>query len=139
APPRENGKWRMTEPKPMAADQDAVTAMTGALGNLNADKVIEEKPADLQGFGLNIPTLDVQIQRKDGKTDRLLIGDDTPTGSGAYAKLATTADTRVFTVGSTTKTGLGNRPDDLREKRLMVVDSDKLTRVELPAKGQGNG
>src|SRR5437763_15747511 len=45
---RENGKWRMTEPKPMAADQDAVTAMTGALGNLNADKVIEEKPADLQ-------------------------------------------------------------------------------------------
>jgi hypothetical protein len=130
---RENGKWRMTAPKPMAADQDAAGAMASALANLNADKVVEEKAADLKPYGLDIPTLDVQIVRKDGKSDHLLIGDDTLNGSGAYAKLAN--DAKVVTVGTTTKTSLDKRPDDLRDKRLLSFDADKLSRVELAAKG----
>ena len=130
---RENGKWLVTAPKPMAADQDAAGAMVSALANLNADKVIEEKAADLKPYGLDLPTLDVQIVRKDGKTDRLLIGDDTLNGTGAYAKLAN--DAKVVTVTSTTKTSLDKRPDDLRDKRLLTFDSDKLSRVELAAKG----
>ena len=107
--------------------------MVSALANLNADKVVEEKAADLKPYGLDIPTLDVQIVRKDGKTDRLLIGDDTLNGTGAYAKLAN--DAKVVTVGTTTKTSLDKRPDDLRDKRLLTFDSDKLSRVELAAKG----
>lgn len=84
---KENGKWRMTEPKPLPADQDTVSSMTSSLGSLTADKVIEEKATDLKQFGLADPTLDVQIVRKDGKTDHILIGDDTLTGSGAYAMI----------------------------------------------------
>jgi hypothetical protein len=130
---RENGKWQMTAPKAMAADQDAAGSMVSALANLNADKVVEEKATDLKPYGLDRPTLDVQIVRKDGKTDHLLIGDDTLNGSGAYAKLAN--DAKVVTVGSTTKTSLDKRPDDLRDKRLLTFDADKLSRVELTAKG----
>src|SRR5450759_3347645 len=130
---RENGKWQMTAPKPMAADQDAASSMVSTLGNLNADKVIEEKATDLKQYGLDIPTLEVQVVRKDGKTDRLLIGDDTLNGSGAYAKLA--SDAKVVTVTSMVKTSLDKRPDDLRDKRLLTFDSDKLSRVELAAKG----
>src|SRR5450631_1691988 len=124
---RENGKWRMIAPVAMAADQDAVASMVSALANLNADKVVEEKAADLKPYGLDRPTLDVQRVRKDGKTDHLLIGDDTLNGSGAYAKLVT--------VGTATKTSLDKRPDDLRDKRLLTFDSEKLSRVELTAKG----
>ena len=130
---RENGKWRMTAPQALPADQDAAGSMVSALANLNADKVVEEKAADLKAYGLDRPTLDVQIVRKDGKTDHLLIGDDTLNGSGAYAKLAN--DAKVVTVGSFTKTSLDKRPDDLRDKRLLTFDSDKLSRVELTAKG----
>jgi hypothetical protein len=130
---RENGNWRMTAPQPLPADQDAAGSMVSALANLNADKVVDEKAADLKAYGLDRPTLDVQIVRKDGKTDHLLIGDDTLNGSGAYAKLANAA--KVVTVGSFTKTSLDKRPDDLRDKRLLTFDSDKLSRVELTAKG----
>ena len=130
---KDNGKWRITEPTNLPADQDAVSSMTSALGSLNADKVIEEKAGDLKQFGLADPTLDVQVVRKDGKTDHLLIGDDTLTGSGAYAMVAGTP--KVVTIGSFTKTALDKRPDDLRDKRLMSFDSEKLTRVELAAKG----
>jgi hypothetical protein len=130
---RENGKWQMTAPKAMPTDQDAAASMVSALANLNADKVIEEKATDLKPYGLDRPTLDVQVVRKDGKTDHLLIGDDTLNGSGAYAKVA--SDAKVVTVGATTKSSLDKRPDDLRDKRLLTFDSDKLSRVELAAKG----
>src|ERR1022692_4260782 len=128
---RENGKWRMTAPLPMPADQDAVGSMVSTLANLTADKAVEEKAADLKPYGLDMPTLDVQIVRKDGKTDHLLIGDDTLNGTGAYAKLAN--DGKVVTVTTTVKTSLDKRPDDLRDKRLLTFDADKLSRVELDA------
>jgi hypothetical protein len=130
---RDNGKWRMTQPKDLAADNDTVGSMTSSLGSLTADKVVEEKATDLKQFGLNDPTLDVTINRKDGKTDHLLVGDDTLTGSGAYAMVAGT--TKVVTISSFAKTSLDKRPEDLRDKRVLSFDSDKLTRVELAAKG----
>jgi hypothetical protein len=130
---REGGKWRMTQPKPLAADQDAVSSIVSNLSVLNADKVIEEKAGDLKPYGLTDPTLTIDIKRKDGKTDQLLVGDDTPTGSGAYAKLA--SDPRVVTIASFVKTSLDKKPEDLRDKRLLTFDQDKLTRVELQAKG----
>jgi hypothetical protein len=131
---RETGKWRMTQPKPLPADQDAVSSMVTNLASFNADKVVEEKAEDLKAYGLTDPTLTITIKRKDGKTDEVLIGDDTPTGSGSYAKLPN--DPRVFTISSFVKSSLDKRPDDLRDKRLLTFDQDKLTRVELQAKGQ---
>src|SRR5476649_2140232 len=128
---RENGKWQMLEPKALPADQDAAASMVSSLSSLNADKVVEEKATDLKPYGLDTPTLDVSIVKKDGKTDELLIGDDTPTGSGSYARRA--GDAKVVTIATFTKSSLDKRPDDLRDKRLMVFDSDKLTRVEVQA------
>lgn len=131
---RDTGKWRLTAPAALAADQDAVSSIVTNLASLSADKVIEEKADDLKPFGLNDPTLVVTIKRKDGKTDELLVGDDTPNGSGSYAKLPN--DPRVFTISTFTKSTLDKRPEDLRDKRLIVFDQDKITRVELQAKGQ---
>jgi hypothetical protein len=131
---RADGKWAITLPKPLAADQDAVASTVATLSSLNADKLVDEKAADIHPFGLDVPTLDVTITRKDGKTAELLVGDSTPGDSGYYAKLA--GDPRVFTIASVSKTSLDKNPEDLRDKRLLTFDSDKLTRVELQAKGQ---
>ena len=130
---RDNGKWRLTAPKPLPADADAAGSLVTALTSVTADKTIEEKAADLSSYGLSRPTLDIVVTRKDGKTDELLVGDDTPTSSGSYAKLA--GDPRVFTVLSFVKTSLNKTANDLRDKRLLMFDSDKLTRVQLQAKG----
>src|SRR5262249_10584020 len=99
---RDNGKWRMTQPKDLPAENDTGDRTPGARGSPTADKVVEEKATDLKQFGLNDPTLDVTINRKDGKTDHLLVGDDTLTGSGAYATVAGT--NKVVTISSFAKT-----------------------------------
>ena len=43
----------------------------------------------------------------------------------------------VYTIASFVKTSLDKTPNDLRDKRLLTFDQDKLTRVDLqPAKGE---
>jgi Domain of unknown function (DUF4340) len=128
-----DGKWRIIEPKPLAADQDTVTSMVTSLSALTADKTIDDNATDLSAYGLNAPGLDITITKKDGKTAGVLVGDPTPTNSGNYAKLADSS--KVYTIASYVKTGLDKTDNDLRDKRLLTFDSDKLTRVVLAAKG----
>jgi hypothetical protein len=128
-----DGKWRMVEPKPLAADQDAVTSMVTSLSALTADKTIDDNATGLKAYGLDTPTLDITITKKDGKTAEVEVGDATPTNSGSYAKLP--GSPKVYTIASYVKTGLDKTTNDLRDKRLLTFDSDKITRVVLAAKG----
>lgn len=130
----DDGKWQIVEPKPARADQDSVSSLVSTLSSLSADKLVEDKAADLAAYGFNQPALTVKVTKKDGKVDDLIIGDDVPTGSGSYARLG--SDARVFTVAGYTKTNLDKSANDLRDKRLLTFDTEKLTRVDLQAKGQ---
>jgi hypothetical protein len=95
--------------------------------------LIEDKASDPGAYGLAQPAIDIAIQQGDGKSRRLLIGDETPTGNGYYVKLAD--DPRIFTVASYTRTSLDKTEKDLRDKRLLTFDMGKLTRIEIAAKG----
>jgi hypothetical protein len=130
---RATGKWRLVQPKDLGADPDASSSLATALTSITADKTIEDKATDFGPYGLTHPALDVTVSRKDGKTNEILVGDDTPNNSGAYARLPN--DSHVYTVFSFVKTGLDKGVNDLRDKRLLTFDSDKLTRVGLTAKG----
>jgi hypothetical protein len=126
-------KWEITKPKPMPADQDTVDSMVNSLSTLNADRLIEEHPANLTDFGLASPVEEVDLTLKGGKTQKLLIGSDTPSGSNSYAKLD--SDTKVYTLPSYSKTGFDKSLNDLRDKRLLTFNQDKVTAVSLTAKG----
>jgi hypothetical protein len=130
---RDGGKWQIVQPKPLAADQDSVGSLVSSLAGLTSDRLIEEKASDFSPYGLTTPNEQVTITRKDGKTQTLLIGDDTPTGAGSFAKLEN--DPRVFTIATYVKSSLDKTSKDLRDKRLLTFNSDKLTRVDLTAKG----
>src|SRR6202050_1064536 len=129
-----NGKWQLTAPKPYLADQDTANQLVASAANVSADHVVEDKASNLSAYGLNSPTLEVDITGKGGKVSKLEIGEDTPTNSGPYAMLA--GDPRVFTVASYVKTGVDKSLNDLRDKRLLIFQQDKLSRVELIAKKQ---
>ncbi|MGA2877965.1 MAG: DUF4340 domain-containing protein [Bryobacteraceae bacterium] len=129
-----NGKWQMIAPKAYPADQDTASQLVASAANVSADRVVEDKAANLSAYGLNSPAIEVDITGKGGKVSKLEIGDDTPTNSGSYAMLQ--GDPRVFTVASYVKTGIDKSANDLRDKRLLTFDQDKLSRVELIAKKQ---
>jgi hypothetical protein len=128
------GNWELTAPKPYPADQDTVNTLATSAGAVVADRVVEDKASNLATYGLQAPALEADVTNKNGKTSKLLIGDDTPTNSGSYAMLQ--GDPRVFTIASYVKTGLDKNVNDLRDKRLLTFDQDKVSRVELNAKKQ---
>jgi len=128
------GKWQITAPKPLGADQEAVSSLLSSVSSLNADRLVEDKAADLSQFGLAQPALELDVTTKDGKPQKLFLGDDTPAGSAVFAKLD--GDPRVFTIASYNKTSIDKTANDLRDKRLLTVDFDKLSQIELATKKQ---
>jgi hypothetical protein len=131
---RKAGKWEITAPKPLPVDQESMNSVVSTLASLASDRVVEDKAADLSPYGLAKPSIEIVVTQKDGKSRQVLIGDETPTGNGFFAGLQ--GDPRVFTIASYSKTSIDKSSNDLRDKRLLTFDSDKLTRVDLDAKGQ---
>jgi hypothetical protein len=95
---------------------------------------VEDKASDLTQYGLVQPSLELDITTKDAKPQKLLLGDDAPVGNATFAKLEN--DPRVFTIASYNKTSLDKSANDLRDKRLLTLDFDKLSQVELITKKQ---
>lgn len=130
----DSGEWKITKPQPYRADQTVVSGVLSSLSSLNSERLVEDKATDLKPYGLAQPALQLDITEKDNRTQKLLIGDDTPTGGATYAMLA--GDPRVFTMASYAKTSVDKNLNDLRDKRLLTVNADKISRIELIRKNQ---
>jgi hypothetical protein len=128
------GQWQITAPAKLAADQDAVSSVLSTLASLSSDRLVEDKAINFEQYGLTQPSIAVEVVKKDKKAQQLLIGDDTPTGNGVYAAVA--GDARVFTMASYHKNAVDKSANDLRDKRLLPFDSDKVSGIELAARKQ---
>jgi len=123
------GAWQITAPQALAADQESVSGVLSTLSSLNADRLLEEKTSDISPYGLASPGLELDITLKDNKSQKLLIGDQTPAGNSYYVALAD--DPRVFTLAAYNKTSLDKTANDLRDRRLFTADFDKVSQIEL--------
>ena len=131
---KNNGKWQIDAPKPLAADQTTVSTMLTTLSSFNSERLVEDKATDLNQYGLAQPAFETDVTLKDNKTEKLLLGDNSPTGNAVYAKLG--SDARVFIVNTYEKNSIDKSLNDLRDKRLLTVNQDKISKVELTAKKQ---
>ena|SRR5215469_4641389 len=127
------GDWQITAPKPLRADQSAVTGILSEVSSLNSERLVDNKASNLTQYGLDQPVVALDLTEKNNRSEKLLIGNSTPTGS-VYAALAN--DPRVFTISSYTKTNLDKGLNDLRDKRLLPVNADKVSQIELIRKNQ---
>lgn len=128
------GKWQISAPRTLAADQGAVAGITSLATTLKSERVVDPNVKDLASYGLSPAVLTVKFAMADGKTSTLLIGDDTPAGSSVYAKLD--GDPRLFTMNRGDKDTFNKKLNDLRDRRLMTFDRDKTSRLELDIANQ---
>lgn len=126
---RQNGKWIITAPESYPADQDAASSLASSLNPLTADNVVEDQAHDLNKYGLKSPTLTVTVHEKNGKSTQVHFGDDVPAGSLVYASID--SNPKVYAVSSSIKSSFDKSANDLRDKRLLTFDSNKLTRAEI--------
>jgi hypothetical protein len=125
---RNGTAWQITAPKSLAADQSTVSGILSTVSSLNSDRLVDDKASDLAQYGLSDPVVEVDITAKN-KTQKLLLGEQTINGNSTYAMLA--GDPRVFTIASYNKSSLDKSLGDLRDKRLLTADFDKVTQIQL--------
>ncbi len=125
----DKGKWDITAPKPYPADATAVAALTSGVFELPSERVIDPNVTDLAAYGLAPASLEVDVTNKGGRTSKLLIGENTPTGNAVYAKVE--GDPRLFSMPAQRKTTFEKEVNDLRDKRLLVFSQDKLTTIAV--------
>lgn len=132
---REGSNWRIIEPEKLAADSSAVSSLLSSLSNATIDQVVAPKPTNLQDFGLDSPsvTLDVTTDAKPPEFE-LRLGDETPTSGGVYAQVK--GNPRVMTLASYLKTSFDKKLFDLRDKHVVTIPSGQLQRIEVQAKGK---
>jgi len=121
--------WKITSPKPLVADQSSISTILYNLSPMDGATLIDDHAADLKQFGLTDPDAKITATLKDGKSQTVLVGDDTPTGDAAYVMVS--GESKVYSIPKNTKTNLDKGLNDLRDKRLMPVDFDKLSSVEI--------
>jgi hypothetical protein len=130
----DDGKWKITAPKPYKADETPVGTMVSNLSSLSTTQVLSENNTDWATYGLDKPKLIVTVTQKDGKQNKVSFGFDAPASSVVYARLDD--QPRLFTVPSFIKASLDNRLTDVRDRHLVPFDDTKVARMELTAKGQ---
>jgi hypothetical protein len=124
---RSGSSWQIAGPEPLRADPDTVSGILSTLSSLNSDRTVEEKASSLGEFGLAQPAIELTVIEKSGKTEKLLIGDDTPAGSAVYAAMS--GDSHVYALSSYKKNSFDRSLNDLRNKRLFDFrfgDPDKI-------------
>lgn len=128
------GKWSITTPAGLPADNTAIAGLAGSVTTLASDRVVDQNLTDLSAYGLEPAVVSVKLTMKDGKTHHLRIGGETPDKSSVYASVD--GDKRLFAMATLNKDALNKGPRDLREKHLLSFDPDKLSRVELNVPGK---
>jgi hypothetical protein len=130
----DSGKWSIVAPQPLPADQAAVNGLASAATNLTAERIVDDHPTEIPSYGLQPAVIEVDFTMKDGRINKLLLGDDTPTKNGVYTMAG--GDPRLFILSTFNRGNFDKTTKDLRDKRLMTFDQDKISRVELAVKKQ---
>jgi hypothetical protein len=122
--------WQLTSPQQVRADDAEVGGITSNLATIAIQRVVDENPASLGDYGLREPVAEISFRAKGAKEFRTLqIGTKTPTGSDMYAKTAD--DKKVFLVYGYLESSFNRTPFDLRDKKILAFDRDKVDRLEI--------
>lgn len=131
----EDDKWEFGPPLTIRADDPQIGFLITNLASMNADRVVGDEVEDWAPYGLEGEGgLSVEAKFKEGDPIKIIFGAETPTGSGIFARID--SDPRLFTVYSYIKSSFEKKPFDLRDKKLLKVDSDKVSRVTVTAGGK---
>jgi Domain of unknown function (DUF4340) len=128
--------WHLAEPVAAAASETEVSGITTALSQLEIVRVIDEKPANLNDYGLAAPRIEVDFKATGDKDFRtLLIGQKTPTGGNLFAKKK--GEDKVFLIAGFQEPTFNRRTFELRDKAALHFDREKVDRIAIDAGGKG--
>lgn len=110
---KSGSNWTIANMANYPLSQSALSNIVTEVTALTATQTVEENASSLDQYGLTTPRATADILTTDDKTITLLVGGNTPTGSGTY--LSIKGEGKVYVVGIT----IG---DDLSKSTIKLID-----------------
>ncbi len=128
---KSGGEWRITSPMSFGADPAAVRGLLESLGNLNVDRRLTAEEIDPASYGLDNPSMRVELRLNDETVHHLDVGAATPLGSN---RAVSTGNSEVLLCPSSFTTHLLKTLDDWRSKNVVTVVENGVATIELTTK-----
>ncbi len=130
------GDWNLEKPLKYKADKSQVRGILSRLEGLKSERVIPAAEAGdkkAEEFGLKKPRLTARF-RVTGKDAGLSIGEDTPLGESAYARVEGSKDVHV--VAKSVYGALNKEVKDLRDHGVIEFEQADLSKVVITRGGK---
>ncbi len=127
--------WDIIHPVWAEADKFSVNPIASRFSSIEIERVIEESPSDLTGFGLAQPRFTVRLFVK-GKSEPIVlhIGEKSRVGYNVYAMRE--GDGRVVLVSAALESVINKKIDEFREKRPMDFAVPDVRKVKIERDGK---
>lgn len=130
----EDSQWLLTAPIEGNADASKISPILEATAaTASYINFIEEKPADLEKYGLKNPSYALDVETAQGKT-KLLLGNEKEKGQEVYAKLADKDE--VFTIDDTAFNFLDKPLKEIIEVFAYIVNIQDVSKIEVVMDGK---
>lgn len=125
------GRWKLSRPRALPVDGDTVREFLEKLRAARVKEFVAESPPSLAPFGLDRPAkVSIHTGRdQDRATKTVLFGRADPVKKGVYAMRA--GDATVVLVPDETWAAVPKNVAVLRDKTVVAVERDKVTRLEI--------
>lgn len=125
---KDENKWFVFEDtKRFKVDDKIISNMAKNISQMKIEKVVSEDAKDLAEFGLDSPEAEVNAKTRE-REYRILIGIESPTGSGTYVRVDD--GSRIILVHENSVEGfLRKSANDLRDER--IVSLGKVNALEI--------
>jgi hypothetical protein len=128
----QDGKWRITQPVALPADEGAMSQMLFKTRDLRAKDFVAEDAKRLAAYGLDKPQVRVTVWEKDAKEPKALLLAPAKEKDRAYATAVGAGAVGVAAVDAAALTELARGVTDLRDRSLAeAFDTKDVTRVTI--------
>jgi hypothetical protein len=129
------GKWQITQPLEVEADDTTVDNLLNAIANAEVKRTLDEASQDGNLYGLNAPVVKFQLTLKDSKPLPVIsLGKDTPVGFSVYAQRE--GEAKILLVPQALRLGTQKEVKDLRDRTVIAFTDDEVKKIDIqgPAK-----
>jgi hypothetical protein len=125
---KDGRKWHVIkDSKSFSGDDDAVRSLLSQISELEVQENVADNPSSLDEFGLSSPRVEVKFKIPNHEY-RLVIGSETPVGSGTYVKSG--SDDKILIVDKSSLLPFLDRSEnDFRDKQILAVNEDRIHAV----------
>jgi hypothetical protein len=126
--------WQIVDPLRYPADVAVLGTLLNEFATLSPARTVADSAADLSEYGLDAPSVMVEVSSGLSAPNVLLVGDLNPTGSSYYA--AEQGSHRVFFISRETNNHFRKSVEALRDRLLVHFDQDKVDEFVIQKRGE---